>query len=127
MAVNIVVPSVGESITEVEIGAWLKNPGDAVRKDEPIVTLDSEKATVELAAPESGVMGRILKEKGAVAKVGEVIGYMEKGSGPATKTASAEGAGQAAAAAPRAREVAGPIVMPAAQALLTPAVTISSA
>ena len=48
MPIELTVPSVGESITEVEIGDWLKAEGDAVQKDENIVTLESEKATVEL-------------------------------------------------------------------------------
>jgi 2-oxoglutarate dehydrogenase E2 component (dihydrolipoamide succinyltransferase) len=84
MAIELKVPEVGESVTEVEIGAWLKSPGQAVIKDEPVVTLESEKATVELAAPETGTIGRVLKEKGAIAKVGEVIAYLEKG--PASPT-----------------------------------------
>jgi 2-oxoglutarate dehydrogenase E2 component (dihydrolipoamide succinyltransferase) len=81
MAIELKVPEVGESITEVEIGEWLKTAGQPVRKDEPVVTLESEKATVELAAPESGTLSRVLKEKGTIAKVGEVIGYLEK-NGP---------------------------------------------
>jgi 2-oxoglutarate dehydrogenase E2 component (dihydrolipoamide succinyltransferase) len=78
MAIEIKVPEVGESITEVEIGAWLKSVGQTVRKDEPVVTLESEKATVELVAPESGTLTSVLAAKGATAKVGEVIGYVEK-------------------------------------------------
>ncbi len=82
MPIELKVPEVGESITEVEIGGWLKSCGQSVRKDEPLVTLESEKATVELAAPDSGTLSQVLKQKGATAKVGEVIGYLEK-SGPA--------------------------------------------
>jgi 2-oxoglutarate dehydrogenase E2 component (dihydrolipoamide succinyltransferase) len=78
MAIELKVPSVGESITEVEIGEWLKAKGDSIQKDQPVVTLESEKATVELPAPESGMLGEILKQKGETAKVGEVIGYLEK-------------------------------------------------
>jgi 2-oxoglutarate dehydrogenase E2 component (dihydrolipoamide succinyltransferase) len=78
MALELKVPVVGESITEVEIGAWLKKQGEAVQKDEPIVTLESEKATVELPAPETGTIAQILKQKGEVAKVGEIIGYLER-------------------------------------------------
>jgi 2-oxoglutarate dehydrogenase E2 component (dihydrolipoamide succinyltransferase) len=77
MGIELKIPEVGESITEVEIGGWLKQPGDSVKKDEPLVTLESEKATVELPAPESGKMGQVLKQKGEVVKVGEVIGYLE--------------------------------------------------
>src|SRR5690348_14770288 len=78
MQIELKVPEVGESITEVEIGGWLKSEGEAVRKDEPVVSLESEKATVELPSPDSGTLSRLLKKKGDVAKVGEVIGYLEK-------------------------------------------------
>src|SRR5256714_11052138 len=77
MAIELKVPEVGESVTEVEIGGWLKSKGDQVEKDEPIVTLESEKATVELPAPSSGSLAQILKEKGQIAKVGEVIAILE--------------------------------------------------
>jgi 2-oxoglutarate dehydrogenase E2 component (dihydrolipoamide succinyltransferase) len=83
MPIELKVPEIGESITEVEIGAWLKGQGDPVAKDESVVTLESEKATVELPAPESGTLSQVLKEKGAVAKVGEVIGYIQAGGTPA--------------------------------------------
>src|SRR6266446_4259671 len=72
---------------EVEIGGWLKQPGESVLKDEPVVTLESEKATVELPAPDSGTISQILKQNGATAKVGEVIGYLEK-DGQATTAKS---------------------------------------
>jgi len=77
MSIELKIPEVGESITEVEIGGWLKRQGELVQKDEAVVTLESEKATVELPAPERGTLGKVLKEKGSVAKVGEVIGYLE--------------------------------------------------
>jgi 2-oxoglutarate dehydrogenase E2 component (dihydrolipoamide succinyltransferase) len=77
MAVELKVPSVGESITEIEIGQWLKAEGDTVNKDENIVALESEKATVELPAPLAGTLSRIVKRKGEKALVGEVIAYLE--------------------------------------------------
>ena len=77
MAVELKVPSVGESVTEIEIGQWLKAEGDSVNKDENIVALESEKATVELPAPASGTLSRIVKRKGEKALVGEVIAYLE--------------------------------------------------
>src|SRR6266404_5961386 len=96
MAIELKIPEVGESITEVEIGGWLKNKGDAVQKDEPVVTLESEKATVELPAPDSGTIGEVLKKKGEVAKVGEVIGYLElDGRAGATTRAEAKKAPEA--------------------------------
>jgi 2-oxoglutarate dehydrogenase E2 component (dihydrolipoamide succinyltransferase) len=79
MSIELKVPEIGESITEVEIGGWLKKTGDTVKKDEPVVTLESEKATVELPSPNAGTIGKLLKQKGDIAKVGEVIGYLEDG------------------------------------------------
>ena len=90
MALELKVPEVGESITEVEIGDWLKKPGEAVQKDEPVVTLESEKATVELPAPEAGTITKVLKQKGEVAKVGEVIAYLEKDGQSKTRAKPAE-------------------------------------
>jgi 2-oxoglutarate dehydrogenase E2 component (dihydrolipoamide succinyltransferase) len=77
MAVELKIPSVGESITEVEIGEWLKAEGDRAERDENLVVIETEKVTLELAAPVSGIVTKVLKKKGAVASVGEVIGYME--------------------------------------------------
>jgi len=79
MPIELKVPEIGESITEVEIGGWLKKSGDAVKKDESLVTLESEKATVELPSPGAGTIGKVLKQKGDIAKVGEVIAYLEEG------------------------------------------------
>src|SRR5215467_12678636 len=77
MPVELVVPSVGESITQVEIGDWLKTPGEAVTQDEPVVVIETDKVTVELPAPTSGTITKMLKKKGEKAAVGDVIGYME--------------------------------------------------
>jgi 2-oxoglutarate dehydrogenase E2 component (dihydrolipoamide succinyltransferase) len=77
MAIELKVPEVGESITEVVVGAWKKREGDGVRVDESIVEIESDKATVELPAPAAGVISKILKGSGEKAVVGEVIGYME--------------------------------------------------
>jgi len=119
MAIELKVPEVGESITEVEIGGWLKTAGQSVRKDEPVVTLESEKATVELAAPESGTLTQVLKQKGAVAKVGEVIAYLEKGG--AAQPEPEKTKAQPAATKPESKPEAPatqPRVMPAAQEAL---------
>src|SRR6266853_533428 len=77
MPVELVVPSVGESISEVEIGDWLKSEGEPVEQDEPVVVIETEKATVELPAPTAGTITQMLKQKGEKAAVGDVIGYME--------------------------------------------------
>ena len=72
-AMNIDVPNVGESVSEVTVASWFKQPGDAVKKDEAIVELETDKAAQELVAPESGVMGDILVAEGEVAAVGQTI------------------------------------------------------
>src|SRR5262250_185000 len=77
MPVELVVPSVGESITQVEIGDWLKTPGEAVSQDEPVVVIETNKVTVELPAPTNGTITKMLKKKDEKATVEDVIGYMK--------------------------------------------------
>lgn len=88
MSIELKVPAVGESITEVEIGEWLKPVGATVQKDENVVVLESEKATVELPSPATGKVSKILKQKGQTASVDEVIGYLEEAATPVEKPAS---------------------------------------
>ena len=86
MAIELVVPKVGESITEVQIVEWLKKEGDRVERDGNLAVIETDKATVELPAPVAGVLTKILKGKGSVAKVGEVIGYIEEGAAGVSAT-----------------------------------------
>ncbi|KGQ21642.2 hypothetical protein THFILI_09215 [Thermus filiformis] len=104
------VPSVGESIVEVEIGAWLKKEGEGFAQDEPLVELITDKATLELPAPFPGVLSRILKRTGEVARVGEAIALLE------AKAASAPGPQPQPPAEPAREE--GPLAMPAAERLM---------
>lgn len=124
MPVELKVPTVGESITEVQIGEWLKSEGDSAQKDENLVEIETDKATVELPAPISGTLTRVLKRAGETATVGEVIGYMEEGSASGAATTKeakpAEPAktptDQAKAPAPEAPAAgSAPFVMPAAE------------
>lgn len=89
MAIELKVPEVGESITEVMIGVWKKNVGDAVSADEVIVEIESDKATVELPAPSNGVVTKIVKQAGEQAVVGEVIGYLDAVSSASQSTPAA--------------------------------------
>ena len=57
MAVEVKVPTLGESVTEATIGEWLKQPGDPVKLDEPIASLETDKVAIEVPAPAAGVMG----------------------------------------------------------------------
>ena len=114
MQTEIKVPSLGESITEVDIGQWLKKEGEAVAKDENLVSLESEKATVDLPAPSAGVLIKILKPKGQVANVGEVIAVLDSNGAPATKKEPTKQPEAKSAAETKSE----PRVMPAAERLL---------
>ena len=88
MSVELRVPEIGESITEVQIGAWLKAEGDHIERDEALVEIESDKATLELPAPVSGTLTKVLAKKGAIVKVGELIAELTEGAslGGAVKT-----------------------------------------
>jgi 2-oxoglutarate dehydrogenase E2 component (dihydrolipoamide succinyltransferase) len=112
MQTEIKVPALGESITEVDIGQWLKNEGDSVAKDENIVSIESEKATMELPAPSAGVLTKILKAKGQPATVGETIAVLESNGAPAAKKETKS------ETKPDAKVEEKPVVMPAAERML---------
>ncbi len=124
--IEIKVPEVGESISQVEIGRWLKNVGDFVKTDEPIVEIESEKATIELPSPAQGVLGEVKKQTGDVAAIGEVIGLLrEESDSPVSSPSTPQPETSAPKATPTEREKQKPIetreprVMPAAKRLLT--------
>ena len=103
MSVEIRVPVLGESVVEATVGQWAKAEGAAVRKDEILVELETDKITVEVAAPQDGVLGKIQKREGETVGVNELLGLLEAGaaapaSGPAPE-AAAPGAAPAPAAA----------------------------
>lgn len=92
MSVEIRVPPLGESVVEATVGQWTKAEGDAVSKDEVLVELETDKITVEVAAPQDGVLGKIVKEEGETVGVDEVLGSMEAGATASGNGASAEAA-----------------------------------
>ncbi len=99
MAIELKVPSVGESITEVQIGKWLKGEGQRVAQDEDLVEIETDKATVAISAPVAGTISKVLKHEGDAAQVGDVIGYLEPAA-VATESAAGQPAGPAVAAPP---------------------------
>ncbi|ACI51878.1 2-oxoglutarate dehydrogenase, E2 subunit, dihydrolipoamide succinyltransferase [Gluconacetobacter diazotrophicus PA1 5] len=102
MSAEIKVPTLGESVTTATIAKWLKKPGEAVTADEPVVELETDKVSVEVAAPEAGVMGPQLVAEGDEVEVGTVLASVEAGSGAAAKPAAAAPAPKKAAEAPKA-------------------------
>ncbi len=79
MAIEIKVPAVGESITEGTVGRWLKKDGEAVRADEPLLELETDKATAEIAAPAAGTL-RIAVPEGQTVPIGTVLARIEEGA-----------------------------------------------
>ena len=95
MATEIRVPTLGESITEATVGKWFKQLGDAIKADEPLVELETDKVTLEVNAPASGVLSEIAVATGETVAVGALLGSVGASSGaaPAAKTASPAPAG----------------------------------
>jgi len=83
MATEIRVPTLGESVTEATIGKWLKQPGDAVKADEPLVELETDKVSLEVPAPSDGVLQAIDAAEGETVGVDALLGSMVAGDAPA--------------------------------------------
>jgi 2-oxoglutarate dehydrogenase E2 component (dihydrolipoamide succinyltransferase) len=108
MSLSLKVPTIGESISEATLGAWKHAEGDYVNVDEPLVEVESEKATFEVPSPGAGILRKILRKAGDTVSVGEVIAEIEpaarEAAAPvaAAAAAPANGNGRPAAAAPAA-------------------------
>ncbi|MCP3733697.1 2-oxoglutarate dehydrogenase complex dihydrolipoyllysine-residue succinyltransferase [Sphingomonas sp. RP10(2022)] len=109
MATEVTVPVLGESISEATLGEWLKQPGDPVKADEPIASLETDKVSVEVPSPVAGVMGAHAVQVGDTVQVGAMLATIDAGDGsPAAAPAPA-------APAPAAAPAATPAPAPAAQ------------
>ena len=80
MAKEIRVPALGESVTEATIAKWFRQAGEAVKEDEPLVELETDKVTVEVPAPASGKLSSIDAEPGSTVNVGALLGMIEEGA-----------------------------------------------
>jgi 2-oxoglutarate dehydrogenase E2 component (dihydrolipoamide succinyltransferase) len=98
MAIEIRVPTLGESISEATVGKWFKKAGEPVRADEPLVELETDKVTLEVNAPGAGVLSEITAETGQTVAIGALLGQL---SGGATAPAAAPAPAAAAKAAPQ--------------------------
>ena len=96
MTTPITVPALGESVSEATVAKWMKNVGDAVKKDEALVELETDKVTVEVFASVAGTLGEIIAPAGTTVAVGTLIGNITAGGAAAAPAAKAT----AAAAAP---------------------------
>ena len=79
MSNQILVPSLGESITEATVSKWLKKIGEKVDSDEPLVELETDKVNVEVPSPLDGTLSSIKVKEGDVVKVGALLGVVEEG------------------------------------------------
>ncbi len=86
---DILTPALGESVSEATVGRWSKKPGDAVKKDEVLVELETDKVALEVSAPADGVLEAIAAEEGATVTRGQVLGIVSEGKGAAAKPAAA--------------------------------------
>jgi len=120
MATPIVVPGLGESVTEATVAKWMKKVGDPVKADEPLAELETDKVTQELFAPAAGTLAEIAAPAGSTVAIGAVIGQISEGAVAAAPAAKPAPAAPAAAPAPVAPPA--PAAAPAAVADSGPAV-----
>ena len=88
MTIEIRVPALGESVTEATVGKWFKKAGESVKVDEPLVELETDKVTVEVPAPASGVLGDILVKSGTTVAVGSLLTALKDGAAVTTSAPS---------------------------------------
>ncbi len=101
MATDILVPALGESVSEATVGRWFKKPGDVVKADEPLVELETDKVTLEVPAPAAGELGEILVKDGETVNPGALLGsIVESGKGGGETKAPAAKAEQKSEAPP---------------------------
>jgi 2-oxoglutarate dehydrogenase E2 component (dihydrolipoamide succinyltransferase) len=113
MTIEIKVPALGESVTEATVGQWFKKPGEAVKADEPLVELETDKVTVEVPAPAAGVLADIKVAQGATVGIGTVLGAINEGAAAAAQPAAPQ---QPAAVAPPPPKAPEPVSLKAALA-----------
>ena len=88
MAKDLVVPTLGESVTEATVSKWLKQVGDSVKADEPVVELETDKVSVSVPSPETGILSEIKIQAGKTVNVGTVLGSIGSGSAAVVKKES---------------------------------------
>jgi len=103
MATEVRVPTLGESVSEATIGTWLKQVGDTVKVDEPLVELETDKVSIEVPSPVSGVLSEILAKDGETVEVNALLAQVTEGEGGAAAPAKAESKPEAKSEAPAAK------------------------
>jgi len=88
MTVEIKVPAMGESVTEATISKWFKKEGDTVKRDEPLLELETDKVTVEVPSPADGTIESITAQAGSTVTVGALLGAVAEGAASAKAPAA---------------------------------------
>src|SRR5262245_19300332 len=117
MTANIVVPALGESVTEATVAKWMKSVGDAIKVDEPLLELETDKVTLEVFAPAAGTLSEIRVDAGGTVEVGAVLGVIGDGAPAAAKPAAKEAPKGPAKEAPKPAAAAEPLA-PAVRKLI---------
>jgi 2-oxoglutarate dehydrogenase E2 component (dihydrolipoamide succinyltransferase) len=118
MSANIVVPALGESVTEATVAKWMKSVGDPIKVDEPLLELETDKVTLEVFAPAAGTLSEIRVDAGGTVEVGAVLGVIGDGAAaPAPKPAAKEAPKAPAKEAPKPAAAAEPLA-PAVRKLI---------
>ena len=117
MAVDIKVPTLGESVTTATIARWIKKIGEAVVADEPLVELETDKVTMEVGAPEAGVLAEIIAAEGAEVEVGALLGRVGAGDGKAAASAAEPAPIQPVTGVHAPQAAPGPVARPGESAL----------
>lgn len=117
--VEVRVPAAGESVTEADIGEWFKKEGDSVAVDEPIVSLETDKAAMDISAPAAGVIKKTVGNEGDTVEVGALLAVIEAGAAPKSNGAAAAVSDNRPS--PRAEAAAGQSVMESNDKPLSPA------
>ncbi|MBU1210899.1 MAG: 2-oxoglutarate dehydrogenase complex dihydrolipoyllysine-residue succinyltransferase [Alphaproteobacteria bacterium] len=116
MAIEIKVPTLGESATEATVGQWFKKAGEAVKADEPLVELETDKVTQEIYAPAAGVLGEIVVQQGETVAIGAILASLNEGESAGAPAAAAAKAAPAPAPTPASAKAAEAAPAPAAPA-----------
>ena len=122
MAIEITVPTLGESVADATVARWIKTTGDAVAADEPVVELETDKVTLEVPAPAAGTLGEILAAEGATVEVGASLAMLNEGAAPAPEAPAKSALAKSAPATPAPSPAAPAAASAAAGMPLSPAV-----
>jgi 2-oxoglutarate dehydrogenase E2 component (dihydrolipoamide succinyltransferase) len=116
-SIELKVPGLGESITEATVGKWLKNIGDPVAVDEPVVALQTDKISIDVQSPTAGALEKMTFAEGATVKIGDILGFVDSAKVGASPPVAKPAATEKPAAKTVATSSEGPFVTPVARAV----------